>query len=367
MRAEADRGRPAEQDDDEVREEIPAQTGQGGGPRSPLQLPPPDWKQSLRRAAKEFKADRGSLTAAGMAFYWFLAVFPALLAAVGVLGLASAGPQAMETITKAIREMLPGDAARVLTDAVAGAGSQSKHSSVAATVLGVTLALWSASSGMVAVQAGLDVAYDVTRERGFAKKRLVAMELIVISVVLGGVATALLVFGQPLGEILRDDLPFGSAFVLVWTAIRWLGAVVALSVLFAAFYYLAPNRDSPRWAWVSPGGVVGAVIWLLASLGFSFYVSSVGDYAKTYGSLTGVVVLLLWLFLSALAIVVGGEINAELECQGAMRSGPAPVDDRSSPPSGAALAHDSEARPPHVSEWTERMRRLRDQDRVRSS
>ena len=325
-------GVPLHGDEVETGEEIPPQTGEGGGPRSPLDLDPPDWKASLRRAAKEFKADRGSLAAAGMAFYWFLAVFPGLLAAVSIFGLAHAGPGASQSLTTAIRDTLPTGAAQVLTDTVAGAEAQSHGRSVVAAVLGVALALWSASAGMVGMQAGLDVAYDVGRERSFVKKRLVAVELIVVSMVLGGVATALMVFGQPLGESLRDDLPFESAFDLAWTAIRWSGAVVALSVLFAAFYYLAPNRDSPRWVWLSPGGVVGAVIWLLASLGFSFYVSHVGSYARTYGSITGVVVLLLWMFLSALAVVVGGEINAELERQSALRRRQVPARERSGRP-----------------------------------
>jgi membrane protein len=143
--------------------------------------------------------------------------------------------------------------------------------------------------------------------------------------VLGGVATALIVFGAPLGDALRDNLPFGRAFVLLWTVVRWVLGLSALVVLFAAIYYLAPNRTSPRWVWVSPGGILAAVIWLVASLGFSFYVSSFGKYAQTYGSLAGVVVLLLWLYLTGLALVLGGELNAELERQSAARRGEIPV------------------------------------------
>ena len=342
---------------------IPPQTGESH-PGSPLELSAPDWKESVRRAVKEFKEDRGTLIAAGMAFFWFLAVFPALLAAVGVFGLVEAGPQAVDSVNDAVRSTLPGDAARVLSDAVAGASSQSGRSSVVATVVGLALALWSASAGMVAMQAGLDVAYDVTAERKFAKKRLVALALLVAAAVLGGVATALVVFGKPLGDTLRDNLPFGSVFVLAWTVLRFAGAAVALSVLFAVFYYLAPNRESPRWSWVSPGGVVGALIWLLASLAFSFYVSSVGSYAKTYGSLTGVVVLLLWMFLSAIAVVVGGEINAELERQGEARraegpGGGAPPERDHAPATDRDEGQDGRAR---VGEWAARMQRLRQHD-----
>jgi membrane protein len=143
--------------------------------------------------------------------------------------------------------------------------------------------------------------------------------------VLGGLATALIVFGAPLGNSLRDNLPFGSAFVLLWTVLRWAVGLVALVALFATIYYVAPNRDSPKWVWVSPGGILAGAIWLAASLGFSFYVSSFGKYAETYGSLAGVVVLLLWLYLTALAVVLGGELNAELERQSAARNGQVPA------------------------------------------
>lgn len=300
---------------------VPPQVGQGGQADSPLELSRPDWKESGRRAVKDFKDDRAGIISAGMAFYWFLSVFPSLLALVGLLGLVNAGQAATTTISDGIRSALPGDAAKVLTDAVGKAGTQPGGAAVVATLVGVGLALWSASAGMVALQVGLDVAYDVGEDRPFLKKRLVAMALLVVAAVFGGVATVLVVFGQPVGDAIRDNVPLGGAFVAVWTLARWGLALLALMGLFAVFYYLAPNRDSPRWAWVSPGGVLATVIWLAASLGFSFYVSSFGSYAETYGSLAGVVVLLLWLYLSALAVMAGGELNAELERQSAVQAG----------------------------------------------
>lgn len=318
-------------------EEIPPQTGVGAQADTPLALSAPDWKQSLRRAVKEFKDDRASIISAGMAFYWFLAVFPALLATVGLMGLVNAKDATIGSVSDAVRSILPGDAAKVLTDALGKAGSQSDGAAVVATLVGIAVALWSASAGMAAMQVGLDVAYDVEQDRTFVKMRLVAFELLVATAALGGVATALIVFGQPLGDALRDNLPLGGAFVVVWTIARWALALVALMSLFATFYYLAPNRDSPHWAWVSPGGVLATAIWLGASLAFSFYVSSFGSYAETYGSLAGVVVLLLWLYLSALAVMIGGELNAELERQSALKAGEVPASTTGpSPPLPAA-------------------------------
>lgn len=253
---------------------------------------------------------------------------------------------------------------------MAKAGAQSDGAAVVATLVGLGLALWSASAGMVALQVGLDVAYDVEQDRPFVKKRLVAMLLLLVTAVLGGLATVLVVFGQPLGDAIRDNLPLGGAFVVVWTVARWILALAALMVLFAAFYYVAPNRGSPRWAWVSPGGVLAAVIWLAASLGFSFYVASFGSYAETYGSLAGVVVLLLWLYLSALAVMIGGELNAELERQSALkagqlgggRRGPERRPEGRNSAGNRAPARSREpggGSPAGVREWAARMRELR--------
>ena len=313
-----DAGPPAKEE-----EPIPTQTGEGPGPDSPLDLPAPDWKASVKRAVKEFKEDRGTLTAAGMAFYWFLSVFPLLAAGAGMLGLFNVSDDRIEKIAASVTDALPGEAGQLLVDAVRTA-AEGSDGAILAVLLGLAVALWSASAGCVGMQMGLDVAYDVHDSRAFVKKRLVAFELMLAMVVLGGVATALIVFGEPLGDALRDNLPFGSAFVVLWTAIRWVGGIAAVTGLFATIYYLAPNRDTPRWVWVSPGGILAAAIWLAASIGFSIYVSRFGSYNETYGSLAGVVVLLLWLYLTALAVVLGGELNAELERQSAARKGQVP-------------------------------------------
>jgi membrane protein len=300
-------------------EPVPAQTATTEPPRSPTELPPRDWKESVRRAAAEFKNDRGSMAAAGMAFYWFLAIFPAMIAGVGILGLANLETSTVADIKDAVTKAMPGHASEVLTQALDNAVQRPAGSSLLATVIGLALALWSASAGMVALQSGCNVAYDVPQDRKFLPKRAVAFLLVVVVGLLAGLATTAIVFGQPLGDALRDNLPFGGAFVFLWTLIRWAVGLVALIVLFACIYSVAPYRETPRWTWVTPGGVVATVAWLLVSLLFSLYVNNLSSYQETYGSLTGVVVLLLWLYLSALAVVAGAELNAELERQGEHR------------------------------------------------
>lgn len=294
---------------------VPSQTDDSGPPTSPTELGPPGLKVSLQRAVKEFKVDRGSLISAGMAFYWFLAVFPAIIAAVGVLGLTNVGPETIDSINKAIGTTVHGQAAKTLQDIVNN--TKGGDGSLLATIFGLVLAIWGASAGMVALQRGLDVAYDVEEERKLVSARVRALLLILLTIALGGVATGLIIFGAPIGYGIEGHLPFGSgAFNILWTVARWVLGLAALSALFAGYYSLGPNRETPRWTWVSPGGIVATVVWLVASLVFSIYVGSVGDLATKYGPLSGVVALLLWLYLSALAVILGAELNAELERQG---------------------------------------------------
>ena len=216
-------------------------------------------------------------------------------------------------------------------DAVSERRAAPRPGGLTALLVGIALALWSASSGMAATQVGLDVAYEVPKDRTFVKKRLVGFALLFAALVLGGIGMALFVFGEPVNDYLLEHLPLGDSLGWVWTLGRWAITLVVVTLLFAVFYWIGPNRQPPNWKWLSPGGLLATALWLVASLGFSLYVSEFGgSYAETYGALVGVVVLILWLYLSALAVMVGAELNGELERQRALmaereeRAGPSP-------------------------------------------
>ncbi len=285
--------------------------------QSPAGFGATSWKATLRRTKERIKADRVTMAAGSLAYHWFLAFFPAVIAALGLLTLVSVAPGTLHHLTHGIGKALPAGSAGVFTAAVKAA-TRRAAGSLLALVIGIVVALWSASSGMAVLEQALDIAYEVPTDRSFLSRRLLGVLLMAVVAVVGGVAGALVIFGQPIGSALEGYLPLhGVVFSVVWTVVRWVLALGLLTSLFSAIYYLAPNRESPRWRWVSPGGLLATAVFLVASLGFSFYVSSFGSYSKTYGSFAGVAILIFWLWLVGLAVLIGGEMNAETEREAA--------------------------------------------------
>jgi membrane protein len=307
----------------------PYQDRPGSGSLLIMGIGLPGWWAVARRAGRRLLRDRCATVAGSLAYSWFLALVPSLIALLGLAALLHMGAGTVSGLVRGLNKALPPGASRVFTEAVTSAARRSTAGSVISLIIGVAVALWSASGGMSALQTGLDVAYEVPTDREFLVKRIRAFPIMAATLVLGGASAALIVFGAPIGSAIGDHLGIaGGAFTAGWTALRWVLAVAAISLLLSFYYFYCPNREVPRWQWVSPGSVAGAVIFLAASLGFSFYVAEFGSYGKTYGALAGVVILIFWLYLAALAVLLGGELNAEAERETAARAaGPQPPPD----------------------------------------
>jgi membrane protein len=264
----------------------------------------------LKRVKAEVKDDNVGLLAAGVAFYAMLAIFPAIIAVVTVYGMV-ADPDQVKTQVGELAKSLPAGADELLEDQltnVVNAGRQALSIGLALSLLAL---LWSVSSGVQGLIKSLNVIYDEKETRGFVKLRGLSLLLTLGAIVVAVVALALITVFP--GVI--DGLGLGRAGQVAASVARWVVLAVLVLLALGVVYRLGPDRANPRWRWVSPGAVVALVLWLLGSVGFSYYVDNFGKYNQTYGALAAVIILLLWLFLSAFAVLLGAEFNAETERQ----------------------------------------------------
>jgi membrane protein len=278
-----------------------------------------DWRDVLVRTWKEAGDDNVGLLAAGVAFYAFLAFVPLLAATVLVYGLA-AEPQTVADHIRKLFGVLPRDAAALIGDQLKSMTESPDAAKGWSLVVAIALAVYGASKGSGAIVTALNIAYEVKESRGFIKSTILSLAMTVGALVVLVIAAA----GISVMAWVEAFFPGFPAWAHdVFRILFWAVAVVAVGFGLAAVYRYAPNRPDAPWVWISPGSASATLLWLAASLGFGFYVSQFGNYNATYGSLGGVVVFLTWLYLSAYIVLMGGEMNSELERQQAREAGPA--------------------------------------------
>ena len=243
--------------------------------------------------------------AAQLAYYFLFALFPFLLFLTTLLGYIPV-PELLDQILALVSRTLPGEAVSLVQDHVRTLVNQQRGGLLS---FGIIAALWTASSAIMAVTEGLNCAYSVAESRPWWKVRGIAMLLVIGLSLFMIAATVLLIFGPQLGSWIANGVGLGEVFTLTWNIVRWPVSIVLLMLSLAILYYFAPDVKQP-WRWITPGSVVAVIGWIIASLGFSYYVTNFASYNATYGSIGAVIVLLTWLYLTSAFILLGGEINA---------------------------------------------------------
>lgn len=282
----------------------------GRGAETPIEIPAPGWKDILFRVKDEIATDHVSLVAAGVAFYALLAIFPAVTALMALAGLVMEPAQVTEQL-EAITRLIPEEAATIILDqAIAVTGSEETGLGWA-FLIGVGLALYSASKGVGSLMEGLNVAYDEDETRGFVTKLIwtLGLTLMLVGVLLLGLGATLAV------PAVVSFLALPDWFETLLTYGSWV-LLAALTVLaLAVLYRYGPARDNAEWKWLTPGSVIACVLWIVASVGFSIYVRNFGSYNESFGSMAGAIILLMWLWISAFIVLLGAEFNSEMEAQ----------------------------------------------------
>jgi len=291
----------------------------GHVPSGPQRLSLQDWIAVFKRTVKAFLADDCMGLAQQIAFSSLLAFFPAMILLVGLLGLIGA----YDELGEFLGVVAPGAVTDAIDIAKESASGRETSASIA-FVLGFFGAIWAASGAMNSLLKAVNAAYDRIETRPFWRVRAIALVLVFLTgFVLAGMFI-LIVFGEPIGAAIAEKASLGEEFELIWTLARWPLAFVAVLLFFALVYYLAPNLEQRNWKWVTPGSLLAAVLWLALSGLFALYTSFSDSYDKTYGSLAGGIVLLLWLYYSAVAVLFGAELNAELDRQADIRAAGGP-------------------------------------------
>ncbi len=276
----------------------------------PGEIPASGWKEIGSRVISQIKADHVQIVSAGVAFYFFMALFPTLVAALSIYGLVS-NPADIESHISALSGFLPGEATGMIDNFIKPIVSKPDQTLGWGLVFSILLSIWSANQGTSALFEGMNIAYNEQDDRSFFKRTGITLLFTICGIILGLLSIVIIV----LFPAFIDKINLGATLETVLGWVRWL--VLGLIIVFAlgVIYKKAPDRDNPELKWVSWGTVIATVLWIGGSLLFSWYVKNFGSYDEMYGSFAAVIIMLFWLFLTAFIILLGAEINSEMEHQ----------------------------------------------------
>ena len=278
------------------------------------------WQSLFKRVWADIGKDKIFGHAAELAYYFLLALFPLLLFLTSVIGLViGSGTGLRHSLFNYLGKVLPGSASQLVSDTMFEVTSASGGGKVS---FGILAALWAASNGMGAISQSLNAAYHVEETRSWWKQRLIAVGLTIALAVLIISALVLVLYGGKIADGLAASYGFGAVFLVLWKILQWLVVLFFLLLGFALIYYWAPDLRDQNWRWVTPGSVAAVLLWLLVSFGFRLYLHFFDSYSKTYGSLGAVIVLMLWFYLTGASILIGGEINSDVEDAAARKAAP---------------------------------------------
>jgi membrane protein len=284
--------------------------GRGHNATTPGEIPKPGWRSILKRVYASMADKNLSIVAAGIAFFAMLAIFPGLAALIAMYGLI-ADPATVQHEINAIHGVIPSEAQKLIgtyLESLVHAGSSKLGIGLIVSVL---FALWSARAGTVSLIEGLNIAYEEPEKRGIIRYQVVAITMTVAAIIFAIVALALVAAVPAVVKL----VPLSAAAETIGLILPWPILIVLSTLGLAATYRFAPSRREAKWRWVTVGGVAATILWIVASVGFSFYVQKFGNFDKTFGSLGAVVILLTWLYLTAYVVLLGACLNAEMERQ----------------------------------------------------
>ena len=282
----------------------------GGRPDKPGELDKRSWWQALKRTVKEFREDNLTDWAAALTYYAVLAVFPAILALVSVLGLL--GDSTTQSLIDNLGQVAPGPAQDIFTSAIENL-QQNQGAAGIMLVVGLAAAIWSASGYVAAFMRASNAIYDVEEGRPIWKSLPTRVGTTLVLLVLLAITAVGVVLSGGLAEQVGKVIGVEESAVDVFNIAKWPVLIAIVSLMFAILYYAAPNVKHPKFQWVSPGGLVAVILWIIVSAAFAFYVANFSSYNETYGALGGVIIFLTWLWITNIAVLLGAELNAELE------------------------------------------------------